>query len=267
MPFLGASPQLQTILLYHYLLQREVTKEELPKVILICSNANNFDLQIAEDPTDEEKARKAVKIIAEARNSKVLLQWLNTGKLEESQMDVGEAYQTLLISDRNIDDDDLIKSQWEFTREDRPEQEEQIDRAMSIIAASRQSATLLDALRAKGVRTQSASKDWPVGLENIGNTCYLNSLLQFLFTIPQLRNLVLNFDNYRVDLRNYDMAGRRVGSRHVTVQETEKAQKCKSYPAKFTFLTDCSSCRGPRGALQGDDHIPSDFSHAKPRTS
>jgi ubiquitin carboxyl-terminal hydrolase 25 len=213
------------------------------------SNANRFDLQISEYPTEEEKARKAVKVIAEARNSKVLLHWLNTGKLEESHMDVGEAYQTLLISDRTIDDDDLIKSQWEFTREDRPGQVEQIDRAMSIIAASRQSATLLDALRAKGVRTESASEDWPVGLENIGNTCYLNSLLQFLFTIPKLRNLVLHFDDYRVDLSNYDMAGRRVGSRHVTVQETEKAQKRKSRPANLAVLTDCSSCRGPRGAL------------------
>jgi ubiquitin carboxyl-terminal hydrolase 25/28 len=185
-------------------------------------------LQIAEDPADEEKARKAVKVVAEARNSKALLNWLNTGKLEEPQMDIGEAYQLLMISDRTIDDDELIRSQWQFTREDRPMQEEQIDRAMNIIATNRQSSTLLDALREKGVRTESASKDWPVGLENIGNTCYLNSLLQFLFTVLQLRNLVLHFDDFRVDLSNYDIASRRVGSRHITVQETEKAQKCKS---------------------------------------
>lgn len=195
-------------------------------------------LQMAEDPTDEETARKAVRVIAEARKSKVLFNWLSTGKLEEPPMDVGEAYQLLLIHDRTIDDDDLIKSQWEFTREDRPEQEEQIDRAMSIIATNRQSATLLDALRAKGVRTDSASDDWPVGLENIGNTCYLNSLLQFLFTIPKLRNLVLNFDDFRVDLSNYDMTSRRVGSRHITLQETQKAQKCEFRPARFTEGTD-----------------------------
>jgi ubiquitin carboxyl-terminal hydrolase 25/28 len=142
-------------------------------------------------------------------------------------MDLGEAYQLLLIQDRTIDDEDLIKTAWEFTRQDRPGQKEQIDKAMNIIATSIQSATLLDALRAKGIRTESASEDWPVGLENIGNTCYLNSLLQFLFTIPKLRNLVLNFDDFRVDLSNYDIASRRVGSRHITVQETEKAQKCE----------------------------------------
>jgi ubiquitin carboxyl-terminal hydrolase 25/28 len=210
-----------------YFMRRQVMDEELRRKFSIHSDADNMNFQIGDHPTDEERARKAVKVIADARKSKALHNWLNTGKLEEPEMDLGEAYQLLLIQDRTIDDEDLIKSQWECTREDRPGQEDQIDRAMNIIATSRQSATLLDALRSKGTQTESASEDWPVGLENIGNTCYLNSLLQFLFTIPKLRNLVLNFDNFRVDLSNYDMASRRVGSRRITVQETEKAQKCK----------------------------------------
>ena len=181
-------------------------------------------------------------------------------------MDLGEAYQTLNIPDRTIDDDELIRSQWEGVREDRPGQEEQIDRAMNIIATSRGSATLLEALRGKGVRSESASKDWPVGLENIGNTCYLNSLLQFLFTVPQLRNLVLNFDAFRVDLSNYDMAGRRVGSRHITVQEVAKAQKCEPHLVLLAFLANFSSCRGPRRAFQGDDHVSSDVRNTTSRT-
>ena len=189
-------------------------------------------MQIAEDPAEEDKARKAVNTIAEGRNSTVLRNWIKTGKLEEPQMDLSEAYQTLNIPDRSVDDD-LIVSAWEINRADPPGQEDQMDRAMNIIATSRGSVTLLEALRGKGIRTESASEDWPVGLENIGNTCYLNSLLQFLFTIPQLRNLVLNFDDFRVDLNNYDMASRRVGSRHITKQEVEKAQRCE---ARITFL-------------------------------
>lgn len=36
--------------------------------------------------------------------------------------------------------------------------------------------------------------DWPVGLANIGNTCYLNSILQYLFTVKPVREFVLNFN-------------------------------------------------------------------------
>ncbi|KAG9063744.1 ubiquitin-specific protease ubp2 [Linnemannia hyalina] len=36
----------------------------------------------------------------------------------------------------------------------------------------------------------------PVGLSNIGNTCYLNSLLQYMYTIKDIRETVLNMDAY-----------------------------------------------------------------------
>ncbi|PHH77964.1 hypothetical protein CDD80_7535 [Ophiocordyceps camponoti-rufipedis] len=40
----------------------------------------------------------------------------------------------------------------------------------------------------------------PVGLHNIGNTCYLNSLLQYLFTVKPIRDIVLNYDDSRLEL-------------------------------------------------------------------
>lgn len=36
----------------------------------------------------------------------------------------------------------------------------------------------------------------PVGLANIGNTCYLNSLLQYIYTIKDIRETVMNMDAY-----------------------------------------------------------------------
>lgn len=75
----------------------------------------------------------------------------------------------------------------------------------------------------------SGREDWPVGLCNIGNTCYLNSLLQFYFTIKPLRDMVLNFDLYQEDLNEAILRTKRVGGRIVTVKEVERAKIC-SYP-------------------------------------
>ncbi len=37
------------------------------------------------------------------------------------------------------------------------------------------------------------SFDEPVGLKNIGNTCWFNSIVQALYTLPYFRQLILNF--------------------------------------------------------------------------
>ncbi|EEY21401.1 conserved hypothetical protein [Verticillium alfalfae VaMs.102] len=54
--------------------------------------------------------------------------------------------------------------------------------------------------------------DLPVGLKNIGNTCYLNSILQYLYTVKPVRDLVLNFDDHKLDLSDESIAARRIGS-------------------------------------------------------
>lgn len=43
----------------------------------------------------------------------------------------------------------------------------------------------------------------PIGLDNIGNTCYLNSLLQYYFSVKYLRDLVLSF---QPDLHDYEFS-------------------------------------------------------------
>lgn len=66
----------------------------------------------------------------------------------------------------------------------------------------------------------------PAGLNNIGNTCYLNSLLQYYFVIKPLRDYILNFNEvfniseFEKD-ENYKI--RRIGGRTVGLKETERS--------------------------------------------
>lgn len=61
----------------------------------------------------------------------------------------------------------------------------------------------------------------PVGLHNIGNTCYLNSCLQVLFSIRLIRDLVMNPGDRLVDLEVDDISTRKIGynKRAVSTEE------------------------------------------------
>ncbi|KAL8289253.1 hypothetical protein RB597_001043 [Gaeumannomyces tritici] len=50
----------------------------------------------------------------------------------------------------------------------------------------------------------------PAGLDNLRNTCYLNSMLQYFFTINPVRDLVLNFDEYKLPDTEESRSQRRV---------------------------------------------------------
>lgn len=65
------------------------------------------------------------------------------------------------------------------------------------------------------------AEEWPVGLNNIGNTCYLNSLLQYYFSIKPLRDEVLNFNDVYSGESIYK--NRRIGGRIVEEAEIERS--------------------------------------------
>src|ERR1700712_5506873 len=70
----------------------------------------------------------------------------------------------------------------------------------------------------------------PVGLNNIGNTCYLNSLLQYLYTVEAVRDIVLNFDDVKLDLDDDSIERRRLGGPRLRLERGEAvvSQACKS---------------------------------------
>ena len=68
--------------------------------------------------------------------------------------------------------------------------------------------------------------NWPIGLNNIGNTCYLNSLLQYYFSIAPLRNFILKYSGTKEELakRLSSMEyRRRIGGREVSEDEVERS--------------------------------------------
>lgn len=100
----------------------------------------------------------------------------------------------------------------------------------------------VDASDATNGSTTTESKavnfNLPVGLHNIGNTCYLNSLLQYLFTVNPIRDIVLNYDNFRLDLTDEGIQSRRLGGNKMQMDRGEAvvAQACKSYILFRTFF-------------------------------
>lgn len=101
-------------------------------------------------------------------------------------------------------------------------------KALRVIADDRESAFLWAKLG--DLNAVVLTPNEPVGLDNIGNTCYLNSLLQFYYTIKSVRDVVMNIDDYKMDLDSLDIdeniKKKQVGGRKIQRYEVAKAQKC-----------------------------------------
>ncbi|KAI9717372.1 MAG: hypothetical protein M1812_004724 [Candelaria pacifica] len=180
-------------------------------------------IKITDNQNDTDAGREAIRLIAEQRNSAALRNWLATGEMGVVEMDVGEAYTRLGIEDRTLDDD-MILTTYDIRATEAPHQLQDLRQALQAIAKTKGSRRIEDFLSNGQMSQNSISTEWPVGLENIGNTCYLNSLLQFYFTVKPLRDLVLHFDDYRMELDMNSLRHKQVGSRRVSRKEVERAQ-------------------------------------------
>ncbi|KAF3763863.1 hypothetical protein M406DRAFT_109066 [Cryphonectria parasitica EP155] len=61
----------------------------------------------------------------------------------------------------------------------------------------------------------------PAGLANIRNTCYLNSILQYLHTVVPVRDVIMNWESYRLEPTEANIQSRRLGGSGSTLDKGE----------------------------------------------
>ncbi|KKZ64949.1 hypothetical protein EMCG_09145 [[Emmonsia] crescens] len=183
-----------------------------------------YAAKVNDQPAAKELARRAVALIAEARKSDALKYFLNTGETGSAEMDVGEAFRLLQIPDRTVDDAAILAA-FSVCCSEAPGQIEAYRRALDVIGREKGSTMISSTLAQDATQANRVLKEWPVGLQNIGNTCYLNSLLQFYFTVTPFRKMVIHFDDYKMPLDEMSLERKKIGSRKVSVAEIERSQK------------------------------------------
>lgn len=186
----------------------KTTDDSMIQTVLLVKTNDN--------PADAEMARKAATIIAKERGgSNVLEDWLAGKSMSNTNtMSADEALRHLGIeTDLKSLDPTILPVIFESARSDRPGA--QTENAIEVIEK---------ALAAPSSVSRPPEL-WPVGLTSHGNTCYLNSLLQYYFSIEPLRNIVLDYEKYKLDTAAHSQKIQRVGQRIITTVEIQGGQR------------------------------------------
>lgn len=175
-------------------------------------------------------ANEALRILAEARGSGALRKVWEGGK--DRIMNPERAYDTLEVPKET--DDLMLITVFNMRMEESPVQQQKMRDALQIIAEVRDSERLrqfLELGRDPGDIISPVRLDMPRGLNQLGNTCYLNSLLQYFYTIKDLREAVMPMSKLDVKSLDYeklsddDLKRHRVGGRLVTRKEIWRSKK------------------------------------------
>lgn len=190
------------------------------------------------DPYD---ALDALLIIANVTNSDTLQTLIacerSKGKIARTE--IGDAYAYFGVNEESADDRLLI-GLYQVKLSDEPLQKNVHQDKLKIIAIARHSSELIDFLKEeKGIATSANNKsvedimgvpanmintvqNKPVGLNNIGNTCYFNSLLQYYFTLVPFRETMIRNALY---VEDENSEPKKIGGIEVDQSEVRRAKK------------------------------------------
>jgi ubiquitin carboxyl-terminal hydrolase 25/28 len=190
--------------------------------------------------TTRREATEAFRILAESRGSVKLRQAWESGKT--NLMTPERAYDTLEIP-KDVDDYMLI-TVFNMRLEEQPMQIDKMREALLIITEVRNSERLRQFLASgqdPGDIATPTPPDMPRGLNQLGNTCYLNSLLQYFYTIKDLREAVMPMSKLDLStledekLTDDDLKRHRVGGRLVTRREILRSKRFIQQLAELFF--------------------------------
>lgn len=194
-----------------------------------------FDLKFQEsmESGSEDLPKQALLLIAKARNSPLLF-----SRYEETvfgtvlEMSLDSAY-GLLGVDSTMDEQSIVTI-FDIRQKDNPDSILELRQALGTIASDRDSRQIKRYLKSGTMDVaEEENLMWPVGLNNIGNTCYLNSLFQSYFTISPLRNAVLEFEDSPNKEEVSGMVNKKVGGRDVTQWEIKRSQEFVKHLAEL----------------------------------
>lgn len=180
-------------------------------------------LQGGNNQGDIDLANKSLISLATNRKSYILMNFIENKKPELLDkflvaIPPQEAYETLDVNE-NTNDFELVSK---FQTKSLTNDIRILRRALKVINESRNSKIINHFLFSGKIDASLLpAENWPAGLDNIGNTCYLNSLLQYYFSIKPLREMILNFEGS--DLESLNQVDRKVGGRKIAADETKRS--------------------------------------------
>ncbi|KAG7749121.1 hypothetical protein KL911_005206 [Ogataea haglerorum] len=171
---------------------------------------------------------RALMTIALHRKSPMLFSYIHASlpQFVQSTPSLEEAYE-MIGCDQYADDSSVVRIFQERVAKETNVDFYRLWVCLKVIGETKKSK-LIEGFLNSGVmdsRLLSVEKT-PAGLNNIGNTCYLNSLLQYYFVIEPLRSLILQFNKTLKKQKVENDANylvRRIGGRTVGYKEIERS--------------------------------------------